>query len=172
MKESSRKKTTNLNRKFLLLEVAAILAFVIFLALIREKPVRADVTLEELTAPMEEILKENTGWEEKGVQELRKYYGISGAEIESFCLYLPASNMDASELLVLVMKEESQGEEIRKEMEERLENQKKVFESYGVDQMKLLNDARVCIRGRYALFVSSESAGELEKQFLAVLEGK
>ena len=168
-----KKKTDrSLNRKFLLLEIAAVLILVVFLVGISEKPVREDVTLEELRAPIADILEETTSWNEKGVQEFRKYYGLSAEDMEGFLIYLPASNMDASECLLVVMKDESQAEDVKKAMETRLENQKKVFESYGVDQMRLLNNAVICVKGRYGLFISSEKAEEVKKSFLAVVEGK
>ena len=170
--ENDKKKRDKMQLKFIMLEITAALAFIIFIMVIREKPVRPDAKISEFAEAFSEIIEDNGGWSKAGVQELRKYYGISGEEISDFLIYLPASNMDASELLLVIMKDEEQADSIKKAMEKRLEGQKNVFESYGVDQMKLLNGAVLCIKGRYGLFISSERAKDVEKIFKSVIERK
>jgi cytidylate kinase len=102
---------------------------------------------------------------------LRKYYGLDAAELTDFSLCLPSSNMDAAELLIVVMQDESQAESVRKAMETRLANQIGVFESYGVDQMRLLNQAEIITEGRYAVFICAENsakAGAAVKRLLLI----
>ena len=154
------KKINNIIKyKFILLEIASVLIFILFIILISDKPVREDVSLAELSDSIER-LEENSAWKESDAQGLRKYNGLSAVEYEDFLLYLP------------VMKDESQASEVKAAMESRLKNQKNVFESYGVDQMKLLNNAVISVKGRYALFAVCEQAENVEKSFISVMEGK
>ena len=147
-------RTTDRTHIFLILAEAAAAVFILAAVILTSgRRVRDDVTLSELeTAVFREIGEENA-FAPRDAMALRKYYGLDAAELTDFSLFLPSSNMDAAELLIVVMQDESQAESIRKAMETRLANQIGVFESYGVDQMRLLNQAEIITEGRYAVFI-------------------
>lgn len=153
--------TTDRTHIFLILAEAAAAVFILAAVIMTSgRRVRDDVTLSELeTAVFREIGEENA-FAPRDAMALRKYYGLDAAELTDFSLCLPSSNMDAAELLIVVMKDESQAENIRKAMETRLANQIGVFESYGVDQMRLLNQAEIITEGRYAVFICAENAAK------------
>lgn len=162
----------NINIRFILLEAAALIGLVVLIVCISPRAVRDDADLAELSEAVFSAIKDENGFSQSDAMGLRKYYGLDANEYEDMMLYLPASNMDAAELLIVVMQNESQAEELETAIHERLEQQKKVFESYGVEQMGILNRAVVCIRGRYALFAVCADADIAKEAFLRVIEGK
>ena len=98
--------------------------------------------------------REAEGW------ELRKYYGISEEDVEEFVLRLPVSNMDAAELCVVKCATDEGAESVAALLKKRLEDQISLFENYGVEQMKLLNAARVVTAGPYAALIIDERADD------------
>jgi cytidylate kinase len=153
--------TTDRTHIFLILAEAAAAVFILAAVILTSgRRVREDVTLSELETAVFSEIGEGNAFSPRDAMALRKYYGLDAAELTDFSLCLPSSNMDAAELLIVVMKDESQEENIQKAMETRLANQIGVFESYGVDQMRLLNQAEIITEGRYAVFICAENAAK------------
>jgi hypothetical protein len=115
-------------------------------------------------------LGEQEGCAQADAMGLRKYYGLDANDYEDVLLYLPSSNMDAAELLLVVMKDEDQAEAVLDAMNSRLEQQKKAFEGYGVEQMGILNQAVICVEGRYGLLAVCENADGVKSAFDGVIE--
>ena len=165
-------RTTDRTHIFLILAEAAAAVFILAAVILTSgRRIRNDVTLSELETAVFSEIGEGNAFSPRDAMALRKYYGLDAAELTDFSLCLPSSNMDAAELLIVVMKDESQAENIRKAMETRLANQIGVFESYGVDQMRLLNQAEIITEGRYAVFICAENsakAGAAVKRLLLI----
>ena len=154
-------RTTDRTHIFLILAEAAAAVFILAAVILTSgRRIRNDVTLSELETAVFSEIGEGNAFSPRDAMALRKYYGLDAAELTDFSLCLPSSNMDAAEFLIVVMKDESQAENIRKAMETRLANQIGVFESYGVDQMRLLNQAEIITEGRYAVFICAENAAK------------
>ena len=154
-------RTTDRTHIFLILAEAAAAVFILAAVILTSgRRIRNDVTLSELETAVFSEIGEGNAFSPRDAMALRKYYGLDAAELTDFSLCLPSSNMDAAELLIVVMKDESQAENIRKAMETRLANQIGVFESYGVDQMRLLNQAEIITEGRYAVLICAENAAK------------
>lgn len=165
-------KARGINIVFIILEAIAVIGLVVFIICVSGKDVREDVALPELSEAVNFALDSENGFSQSDAMGFRKYYGLDANEYEDVLLYLPVSNMDAAELLIVVMQDENQSEALEAAMKERLEQQKKVFESYGVEQMGILNQAVICIKGRYGLFAVCEDADEVKTAFLRVIQGK
>ena len=103
-----------------------------------------------------EQCREAQGW------ELKKYYGIGEEDVEELVLWLPVSNMDAAELCVVKCASDEGAQSAAAAMKKRLSEQISLFENYGVEQMKLLNAARVYTAGPYAALIIDEKAGDAE----------
>lgn len=166
------RKLKRINITFIVLEVAAVIGLIVFILCVSGKNVREDAALSELSEAVYTVIDSENGFSLSDSMGFRKYYGLDANEYEDMLLYLPASNMDAAELLIVVMRDESQSEELNAAMNKRLEQQKKVFESYGVEQMGILNQAVICVRGRYGLFAVCEDADEVKTAFLRVIQGR
>lgn len=165
------RKSKRIHRGLIVLEAAAIIGLIIFIVCVSDRPLRKDVTLSELSDAVFSAMSEE-GFALSDAMGLRKYYGLDASAYEDMQLYLPASNMDAAELLIVVMKDESQGDALEAAMSKRLDAEKNVFESYGVEQMGILNQAVICVKGRYGLFAVCEDADAVKTAFLYVIEGK
>jgi hypothetical protein len=166
------RKTKKIHYGLIALEVTAFLIVVLFIWWVMPKTVRDDVDMEELSTSVLSALGEQEGCAQADAMGLRKYYGLDANDYEDVLLYLPSSNMDAAELLLVVMKDEDQAEAVLEAMNSRLEQQKKAFEGYGVEQMGILNQAVVCVEGRYGLLAVCENADGVKSAFDSVIEEK
>lgn len=68
-----------------------------------------------------------------GAMKLRALYGLSENDYEEVVLYVPASNMDAQEMLIIRCKTEEQTETVKVSAEKRIAYLRTIFESYGVE---------------------------------------
>ena len=97
-------------------------------------------------------------------KQVRRFYNIAPEDVQYF-LYVPSTVMSVDEILVIKAKSNEQAESLRDVVNSRLDSQKKSFEQYGTNQMGLLNNAVLEIKGNYLLFAVSEKASELKEQF-------
>lgn len=141
-------------------EITAAICIILLIAATGRKGVRDDLTLGELKAAVTEACGNDLNVRDAQDRELKKYYGLNAADYEDIYLALPASNMDAAEILIIVMQETEQAGEITEAMNARLEAQINAFESYGVEQMELLNNAVIRADGRYAYYISAKNASD------------
>jgi len=102
-------------------------------------------------------------------QTFKKLYGLNAKDYDGIMLYSAKSAMGAEELLVLRLKDASQTEVTEKAVEKRLEDRKKVFEGYGVNQTKLLQNAVYMTRGNYIFLAVSSDAQKFQKAFTGSL---
>ncbi|MEG1715174.1 MAG: DUF4358 domain-containing protein [Lachnospiraceae bacterium] len=103
------------------------------------------------------------------IRELRKYYGLNAKDYDGTLFYHSKSSMGVEELLLIKVKNNSQTEAVEKAIEQRVDAQKKNFEGYGVEQMKLLNDAVWEIRGNYIFLSIAKNAETVQKTFRSSL---
>ncbi len=158
------------NKGFVIVEVVAFLSIIVFIVCVSDRPVKTEVTMSEISDAVFAAMETEESFSEADSQDLRKYYGLEANEYEDVLLYLPSSNMDAAELLIVVLTDESQGDELEEAMNDRLETQKNAFESYGVEQMGILNQAVICVEGRYGLFAVCSDADEVKAAFKSAVE--
>ena len=138
--------------------VGAALLLTIFLVL--RNQVNRDLSAEELADTALGAMTNADQCRSAEAWELKKYYGIAEEEAAEFSLRLPVSNMDAAELCVVKCAGEEGARSAAEAMKKRLASQIGLFENYGVEQMKLLNAARVFTVGPYAVLIIDESAGD------------
>ena len=128
------------------------------------------------TAPFDDVKRavtEAAGWTDKinaDANEARRFYGVEPEDYEDFVLFLPPSNMDAEELLLVRLKDPADAEALAAAAEKRIETQKKSFDGYGVEQYALLTDhAVVEVRGNYLLFVVHPQSDAVRRAFVEAL---
>ncbi|SHJ92293.1 DUF4358 domain-containing protein [Hespellia stercorisuis] len=110
-------------------------------------------------------IKEDTGIREEGAKELKRYYSLNAADIDGFVLYGPAGTMDVGEILIIKAKDESQMEDIRTSVQNRIDEQLKNFNGYGTNQTELLNHAVIRTNGRFLFFAVGDQAASLGQSF-------
>lgn len=157
-----KKRRKTVRMLLILSEAAAVLviAAIILPILLRER-IRDDVTiaqvqelLDEQRSPAEEELLKAPGT----AADLRRVYRIFDLSSEYYYLRLPASNMDVTEEIFLIADSPEKAEDYQAKLNARLASRKNDFESYGTEQMKVLNQAQVVRKGNYVFLIISPDA--------------
>ena len=148
--------------KLLLLAVLAVLLW----GILHADPQQADFSVLREQA---EQAMDLTGMRQADAQLLRRLYGLNGGELAGWALWTSEDNMAVEELLLAECVSEAQAEQVREALEARRDTQIQNFEGYGPEQVRLLEDSIVEVRGVYVLFVVSEQAREVKDAFLSVL---
>ncbi len=148
--------------KLLLLAVLAVLLW----GTLHADPQQADFSVLREQA---EQAMDTTGMRQADAQLLRRLYGLNGGELAGWALWTSEDNMAVEELLLAECVSEAQAEQVREALEARRSTQIQNFEGYGPEQVRLLEDSIVEVRGVYVLFVVSEQAREVKDAFLGVL---
>lgn len=148
--------------KLLLLAVLAVLLW----GILHADPQQADFSVLREQA---EQAMDTTGMRQADAQLLRRLYGLNGGELAGWALWTSEDNMAVEELLLAECVSEAQAEQVREALEARRDTQIQNFEGYGPEQVRLLEDSIVEVRGVYVLFVVSEQAREVKDAFLSVL---
>lgn len=148
--------------KLLLLAVLAVLLW----GILHADPQQADFSVLREQA---EQAMDLTGMRQADAQLLRRLYGLNGGELADWALWTSEDNMAVEELLLAECVSEAQAEQVREALEARRSTQIQNFEGYGPEQVRLLEDSIMEVRGVYVLFVVSEQAREVKDAFLSVL---
>ena len=148
--------------KLLLLAVLAVLLW----GILHADPQQADFSVLREQA---EQAMDLTGMRQADAQLLRRLYGLNGGGLAGWALWTSEDNMAVEELLLAECVSEAQAEQVREALEARRSTQIQNFEGYGPEQVRLLEDSIVEVRGVYVLFVVSEQAREVKDAFLSVL---
>ncbi|MGG6311093.1 DUF4358 domain-containing protein [Paenibacillus macerans] len=98
-------------------------------------------------------------------EKLQKLYHISGEEIADFLLYTASSNVEADELLIVRLKDESEADRVMANIEERIAAQTAKFKDYRPEQYFLLEKRVLKSRGLFILFAVSAEADQMERAF-------
>ena len=148
--------------KLLLLAVLAVLLW----GTLHADPQQADFSVLREQA---EQAMDLTGMRQADAQLLRRLYGLNGGELAGWALWTSEDNMAVEERLLAECVSEAQAEQVREALEARRSTQIQNFEGYGPEQVRLLEDSIMEVRGVYVLFVVSEQAREVKDAFLSVL---
>ncbi len=105
------------------------------------------------------------GMEQAEARMIKRFYGVNPKDYEGAVLYAPADNMDAHELLLVKLKDDTQKQTLRDAVEERLDTQLKSFEGYGAKQTALLQKHVFSEKGNYVLYVVGEHADAAQEAF-------
>ena len=121
------------------------------------------------TKPFEEVSQavqdsiEDEDLVKKDSQVLKKYYGLNSAEYEGVLFYTSDFTMSAKEVLLIEVKHDTQVEQVKRAIEERLETRKDSFEGYAPEQVQLIEQAAYVVRGKY-IFVAVTPEAETYRQ--------
>jgi hypothetical protein len=152
--------------KKLRITLAAMTVFlIVFLIISTGKGTKDDVDLRQVADLILQNISDADSMQEKGSMELKSLYGLSANDYEQAIIYVPVSNMDAAEMLLIKCSDESQTESVQSAMEQRIQDQTGIFESYGVEQMAIISKAVVDIKDEYCLYVVSRYSETAEDIF-------
>ncbi len=95
----------------------------------------------------------------------KRKFGLSEADYAGVMYYASEFSISAEEVLVVLVKEESQVQEVTEAIDRRVEARKNDFDGYAPEEVKLLEDAKQSVRGRYIFFAAAPKAEEYLEAF-------
>lgn len=157
-------------RNLLITEISMTVILILFIALCLRDRVRDDLSIAELGPVLTGSISDTANMTEAGAMKLRSLYGLSANDYSEVLLYIPVTNMDAQEMLLIRCNSESQTEAVEAAMKERIEYERSIFESYGVEQMGIIEKAVVDVQGSYCLYVCDENSAAVQDAFRAAVK--
>lgn len=88
----------------------------------------------------------------------KRNFGLNAADYAGVMYYSSGASMSADEVLIVKVKSNSQVQEITAAIENRLSSRISDFEGYAPEEVKLLEDAKQSVRGKYIFYAVSEDA--------------
>jgi hypothetical protein len=144
-------------------------AFTVFIAFRMKKPVAIDADFQELARKLEE-----QGLTENMIPgtplELKRRFGLLEDAYLKVLYYEPVTYMNVEEILVVEIRSEAEGDEVRESIGRALETQMKLFENYGVDQYGYLKDSVIYRNERYVLYAAGAHTPEAVREIRSVIE--
>jgi len=160
---------TDTKKKFILAGILMWAAVVIFVLLTVRKEPAASVSPEEMKALLLKASSDPDNMKEEGAMKLKSLYHLNRDDYEAVLLWVPSSNMDAQEMLVVKVKDEEQTAAVSDAMHQRIRDLRQMFSSYGIDQMALIDSAVVDVRGPWCLYASDRNSSEIRAAFRRAL---
>lgn len=126
----------------------------------------ASASAGEMTA---EILKDFSSdlMTEVSSERMPSYYNLDLELLEEYSVYIDGSGGFADELAIFKVKNEKDIETVKQSIQSRLEDRKKVFESYSPEEFDKLQNCVIKEQGAYILFSVSDDNSTVEKCFLS-----
>ena len=95
----------------------------------------------------------------------KRKFRLSEADYAGVMYYASEFSISAEEVLVVLVKEESQVQEVTEAIDRQVEARKNDFDGYAPEEVKLLEDAKQSVRGRYIFFAAAPKAEEYLEAF-------
>ena len=111
-------------------------------------------SFSEVRKKVEKAISQEELQQESG-QKFKRYYGLNAADYEGVMLYSAKSSMSAEEILLVKTKTDEQVKEVERAIEKRLEKRMLDFEGYAPEQVRMLEQAQISVRGKFVLCVVS-----------------
>ena len=99
----------------------------------------------------------------------KREFGLSEADYAGVMYYASEFSISAEEVLVILVKDESQVQEVMGAIDRHVEARKNDFDGYAPEEVKLLEDAKQSVRGRYIFFAAAPKAEEYLEAFSSSL---
>mgnify|MGYP000314454601 CR=1 FL=1 len=90
---------------------------------------------------------------------------LNSADYEGVMLYTAESSMSAQEILLVKTKTTEQAEEVKAAVEQRRANRRNDFDGYAPDQVQLLDEAQISVRGKFVFYAVSPKAETYKSVF-------
>ena len=92
-------------------------------------------------------------------------YGIDTGLLESYSVNMPMMNVTATEIAVFEVKDEANIDAIKAGIEKRQKALEEQWQSYLPEQLELVQNYKVAVKGNLVLFVISEHADQIVENF-------
>lgn len=101
----------------------------------------------------------------RDLNKLQELYKIDADSVDDFILYTSTSNVKADEFAVIKLKDESHVENVKKNIQQRIETQKIKFKDYRPDEYFLVENHLLKTKGAIVFFAVSKEADQMEHGF-------
>lgn len=153
----------------IIVRVLLILALAGFLGGIYHSASAKDVSMSDIESALTE--KTNINKMEKCNQrKLLQFMGLNSESYDSWMYYKSKESLGVDEILIIKVKSTDDLSGLQDAAESRVESQKKAFDGYGTNQMKLLGNAVIETKGKYFFYCVSKNPEKYEEVFRSVIQ--
>lgn len=140
-----------------LLKYGTIVAILVFMLLMMIYNSGSTKPFKEVASAVEASI-DKEGLVRQDAQALKRYYGLNSADYEGVLFYSSEFSISAEEILLIEVKNEQQVQSVRDALEERIEKRRDAFDGYAPEQVQLLDEARIQVRGNYIFLAVAPQA--------------
>ena len=97
--------------------------------------------------------------------KLKKLFDIDPNDIDEYGIYISSSNIEASEVGIIKVKDASAANGIKDKIEKRIQQQSSSFKDYLPDEYELLQNHVLKVKDKYIFYVVSKDADKIENTF-------
>lgn len=152
-----------------IVRILLILALAGFLGGIYRSASAKDVPMADIESAMVEKTDINK-MEKCNQRKLLQFMGLNAESYDSWMYYKSKESLGVDEILVIKVKDTGALSGLQDAAEKRVESQKKAFDGYGTNQMKLLGNAVIETKGKYFFYCVSENPIKYEEVFRNVIQ--
>lgn len=159
----------------ILLIVLATLGIFFFASRTQKQSVETNMTPNEIVIAIIESqtelpsLNQITSENEEFVTYLSDYYLIDSNTIENGAIYY-ADGVEASEIAVLILKDEKNSETIKTILADYIQNRAGIFEGYAPEQSAMIKKSEIVVNGKYIALLICKDTGTAKTAFLNCFE--
>ena len=135
---------------------ALIVAFIVTLMLYTSS---SNKPFDEIKQSVADAL-DKSSLKERDAASFKRDTGLNAADYSGVMYYASESNISAEEVLLIRVKDESQIQDVTEAIEERIEGRMNDFDGYAPEEVKLLEGAKLSVRGRYIFLAVAPKADE------------
>ncbi|EJL20558.1 DUF4358 domain-containing protein [Brevibacillus sp. BC25] len=99
------------------------------------------------------------------LEKLQKLYQIEAGKVEDFILYTASSNVKADELAIIKVKDASDTENVKVNIQQRIEAQTIKLKDYRPEEYFLIEKHVLKTKGQFVLFAVSKEVDQIESVF-------
>ncbi len=120
------------------------------------------------TGDIEAAFQKSTGIDKMqkcSPKQLKQFLGLTEDDFDGVIYYKSKEALGVEEVLVIKAKKQGDIPPVRDAIDRRIDSQEKVFESYGPEQVKLMKNAVITVKGKYVFYCVDKRADKYEEVF-------
>ncbi|MBQ6622144.1 MAG: DUF4358 domain-containing protein [Mogibacterium sp.] len=148
----------------LLVRIVLVAVLAAFLCLVYSRAGAEDVAVSGIDEQLR-ASTEVTALQECSARELLQFLDIDAGSYDSFVYYKSGEALGVEELLVLKARDKEDLSPARDAVQTRIDDQIQAFEGYGPEQVKMLKNAVVILRGNFLFYCVAPDTAPYEEVF-------
>ena len=147
-----------------IIKYVVLVLIVIFIVILMLYTSGSSKPFEEIRQSVASVL-DKSNLKEKDEASFKRNTGLNAADYSGVMYYASESNLSAEEVLLIRVRSGSQIQEVRETLEARIDSCISDFDGYVPEEVKLLEEAVLNVRGNYIFFAVAPKAGEYLEAF-------